>query len=235
MSPIDSIMNAILSFLVPLVTPDWARLVVLIPWLILLLVGLFFALLARAWWRLLKSEPVRGPKRMHRPWRPVIIGHLAVIGLGVLTVILAFVAGSKDPTWDGAQPPVGLLVSFPLLLLGLALAIGAAGNAARIWEHTGDETEQDAIDRLGAMVRRHPRRAHRVVIFIAGVMIAATGLILKPPPDPTTGIQPVATVPVLLLGLVLCIGAAGSAIATLWPSDPDVDVNPENALVVAKH
>ncbi len=85
------------------------------------------------------------------------------------------------------------------------------------------------------MVRRHPRRARRVVIFVAGLMIAATGLILKPPPDPTTGIQPVATVPILLLGLALCIGAAGSAIAALWPSDPDVDGQSENVLVVTEH
>jgi hypothetical protein len=241
MSPLDSFWNGVLSLLAPVVTPDWGKLVTLIPWLLLLLVLAFLALVARSWVRLLGSEPVRGPRVRRRSLRPMVIGHLAVVVVGAATVLLAFVAGSRDSTWNGATSPMGLLVNLPLLVLGLGVAIGAAGNAARLWERYGrDDIEPDVVDTVSAAIRRHPDRSRRVVVFVAGVLIAATGLALGTAPGWTGG-DPVnvALVPVLLLGLVLAVGAVGSGIASLWRDDPDFDATTgaeePSALVPAKH
>jgi hypothetical protein len=257
MSPLDSFWNGVLSLATPIVTPDWGKLVALIPLLLLLLVLLFLALIARAWWRLLRSQPTRGPKVRRRSLRPLVIGHFAVIGIGIVTVILAFAGGARDPNWDAANSPVGLVVNFPLLILGLAVAIGAGGNAGRLWERHGrDDIEPDVLDHVAAAVHRHPARAKRAVVFFAGVLIAATGLLLGAVPGWTTGqaaaasatgawpqgLAPepleVAAFPVLLLGLVLAIAAGGSAIAAVWPDDRDLEAAPaddSSALAVAEH
>jgi len=252
MSPLDSFWTGVLSLLTPLVTPDWGQLVTLIPWLLLLLVLGFLALIARAWVRLLRSQPARGPKVRRRPLRPLVLGHAAVIVTGIVTVILSFAAGARTD-WTGATSPAGLFVNVPLLFLGLGIVIGTTGNAARLWERGGrDDIEPDAIDHITAAVRRHPARARRVVVFFAGVLIAATGLLMGTvpgwahaaaqggwptdlPPDPL----PVAAIPVLLLGLVLAVGAAGTGIAALWRNDRNVADAPDDegstALVVSEH
>jgi TRAP-type C4-dicarboxylate transport system permease small subunit len=131
--------------------------------------------------------------------------------------------------------------------------IGATGNAARMWERGGrDDVELDAVDRIAAAVRRHPARAQRVVVFLAGVIIAATGLLMGTvpgwthaaaqgswPTDVPAQPLPVAAFPVLLLGLALTVGAVGSGIAALWRNDSDVADAPDDdggtALVVAEH
>lgn len=252
MNPLDSFWNGVLSLLTPIVTPDWGQLVTVIPWLLLLLVLGFLALIGRAWVRLLRSQPARGPKVRRRPLRPLVLGHVAVVATGIVTVILAFAAGARTD-WTGATSPAGLFVNVPLLFLGLGLIIGTTGNAARLWERSGrDDFEPDLIDHIAAAVRRHPARAQRVVVFIAGVLIAATGLLLGTvpgwahaaaqggwptdvPPEPL----PVAAIPVLLLGLVLAVGSVGSGIAALWRNDRNVadaqDDEGGSSLVVAKH
>jgi hypothetical protein len=240
MSPLDSFWNGVLSLLTPLVTPDWGKLIGLIPFLLLGLVLLFVVLQARAWMRMSASRPVRGPKGRPRPMRPLILGHLVVVALGIATVALAFVAGSRDPSWTGATSPFGLVVNVPLLILGLALIIGTLGNGIRLWERSGrDDVEPDAIDTITVWVREHPGRTKRIVAFFAGVLIAATGLALGTAPGATTP-QPVdvAVVPVLLLGLVLAVGSVGSAIAALWTHDPDFDTpagDDSSAVVSAGH
>jgi hypothetical protein len=252
MSPLDSFWNGVLSLLTPLVTPDWGQLVTLIPWLLLLLVLGFLALIGRAWVRLLRSQPARGPKVRRRALRPLVLGHAAVVVTGIVTVILAFVAGARTE-WTGATSPAGLFVNLPLLFLGLGLAIGATGNAARLWERSGrEDIEPDVIDSVAAAVRRHPARAQRVVVFLAGVLIAATGLLLGNvpgwahaaapgswPTDITPEPMPAAAIPVLLLGLVLAVGSVGSGIAALWRNDRNVADAPDDdggtALVVVEH
>jgi hypothetical protein len=239
MSPLDTLWYGILSLLQPLITPDWGKLVVVIPYLLVLVILASFGLIARAWFRLLRAEPVRGPKVRRPDYRPKIAGHLAVIGVGVVTVVLAFVAGSKDPSWTGAQSPAGLVVNVPLLILGLALMIGAVGNAVRLWDRLGrDDVQPDILDNVTAAMRRHPARSRRVLTFIAGFMLAATGMLAGVPPGPTPMPMPVAFVPLLILGLLLMIWATGSATAALWPSDPDFDPEPDSrdtALVAAHH
>ncbi len=239
MSPLDNLWYGILSLLQPLVTPDWGKLIGLIPYLLLLVVLAILGLLARAWYRLFKSEPIRGPKVRRTSIRPKVIGHLAVIGIGAVTAFLAFVAGSKDPAWTGAQSPFGLVVNVPLLLLGLALIVGAVGNAVRLWERTGREDVQpDALDDITAAMRRHPARSRRVLMFIAGVMIAVTGMLAGVVPGPTPEPLPVAVLPILIPGLALALWAVGSGIAALWSSDPDFDGTPSGedvALVAVEH
>ncbi len=239
MSPLDSFWNGVLSVLTPIVTPDWGKLITLIPWLLLLLVLGFLALIARAWVRLLRSEPVRGPKVRQRSLRPMLLGHGSVVVLGVLTVIAAFIAGSRDPSWDGRNSPVGLLVSFPLLVLGLGLVIGAVGNGIRLWDRNGrDDVEPDLIDHANAAIRRHPDRARRLVTFVAGAIIAALGMALGTVPGYTGGDpMAVAVIPVLLLGLALAVGTVGSAIAAVWRHDPDFDppATDESSALVPAH
>jgi hypothetical protein len=240
MSPLDSFWTGVLSVLTPLVTPDWGKLVGVIPLLLLLVVLLFLAMVARAWVRLLGSQPARGPKGRQRSLRPMLLGHLAVIGVGIVTVALAFVAGSGDPSWTGGNSPFGLVVNAPLLILGLALVVGSAGNAARLWERNGrDDITPDALDAASAAIRRHPARAKRIVVFVAGVMIAATGLSLGHAPGYTGGGPlDVAVIPLLILGLVLAVGSVGAAIASLWTQDPDFDPpkgDESSALVPVEH
>ncbi len=241
MSPLDSFWNGVLSLLTPLVTPDWGQLVSLIPFLLLAVVLVFLALLGRAWLRLLQSQPARGPKVRPRRLRPMVVAHAAVVLTGIVTVAIAFAAGARTE-WTGATSPAGLFVNVPLLILGLGVAIGAVANAARLWEHSGrDDVEPDFVDRINESIRRHPSRAKRVVTFIAGVLIAATGLLLGSVPGwtpaeeaaaaaagqwpavPSPQPAPVAFVPVLLLGLALAVGAVGSGIAAVWQQRAGAD------------
>ncbi len=89
------------------------------------------------------------------------------------------------------------------------------------------------------MVARHPARAKRVTVAIAGAMIAITGVLLGVAPGYTGGDpEPAAVVPVLLLGLVMMIGSAGSAVASMWTHDPDWGEAPGDettALVAPRH
>ncbi len=256
MSPLDSFWNGVLSLLTPLVTPDWGQLVSVIPLLLLALVLLFLALLSRAWVRLLRSQPATGPSVRRRPLRTMVLAHVAVVAAGVGTVALAFAAGARTD-WNAATSPVGLFVNVPLLVLGVALAFGSIGHAGRLWERYGrDEVEPDLIDAVNDAIRRHPARAKRVVTFFAGVLIAATGLALGSVPGWTPAAEaeaaaagtwpavtsaqpvPVAFFPVLLLGLALAVGAAGSGIAAIWQqrSDSDDPTDMEtSALVPLEH
>jgi hypothetical protein len=239
MSPLDSFWNGVLSLLTPLVTPDWGQLVALIPFLLLALVLLFLALIGMAWLRQLQTQPARGPKARRHRLRQVVLSHVAVFLVGAVTVAVSFVAGARTD-WTAATSPAGLFVNVPLLVLGIGLAMGSIGHAARLWEHSGrEEVEPDILDGINAAIRRHPARAKRVVVFFAGVLIAATGLLLGTVPGWTPAAEataaaagqwptvtsadpvPVAYFPVLLLGLALAVGATGSAIAAVWRQRPD--------------
>jgi hydrogenase-4 membrane subunit HyfE len=145
MSPLDSFWNSVLSLLTPIITPDWGKLIVLIPWLLLLLVLGFLARVVNAWVNLYRAQPVRGPKGRQRPLRPLVIAHVAVIALGAAVVAAAFIVGSRDPNWqNGGNSPLGLVVSLPLLILGLIIVISAAGSGARMWDRHGrDDIEPD--------------------------------------------------------------------------------------------
>jgi len=241
MSPLDSFWNGVLSLLTPLVTPDWGKLIGLIPWLLLLMVLAFLALLARAWVRLLGSQPRRGPKVQKPDLRPVIVGHVAVVIVGACIVASSFIVGAQAPGWTGATSAFGLVVNVPLLILGLIVAIGAVGNAIRLWDRNGrEEVEPDVVDRGLSVMRRHPSRAKRVVAFVIGVVLAGTSIALGTVPGYTGGDpKNVAVIPLLLLGLVLAVGSVGSAIAAIWSHDPDFEAPPagdeSSALVPSGH
>jgi hypothetical protein len=228
MTPLDRFWTGVLDLLRPIITPDWGALVSLIPLGLALLVLGYLVWMGRRWAGVLLAEPGRGRRRSSL--KPLVIAHFGVIIVGIVVAALAFVIGSSDPSWDGAQSPFGLKVNIPLLLLGVVLAVGSAGNGARLWERNGADAsdaseapEPDAVDQVNALIRAHPARARRLLMFSCGVLLAALGLIIKPAADATTGIQPVATLPLLLPGLVLVIAAFGSAFASLWSSDPDFD------------
>lgn len=237
MSPLDSFWNGVLSLLAPIITPDWGKLIVLIPLLLLLLVLAFLGRVVMAWASLYQSQPVRGPKIRHRSVRPLVIAHLAVMAVGVLVVVAAFVVGSNDPAWNGRNSPLGLVVNVPLLILGLIVVVGGGGSGARLWDRFGrDDLEPDPIDRVMALARRHPGRAKRAVTFALGVLLAALGLGLGTAPGGATAQPvPVAVLPLLLLGLALAVGAVGSAIAAVWRSDPDFDGSDSSGLVTTHH
>jgi hypothetical protein len=245
MSPLDSFWNGVLSLLTPLVTPDWGKLIALIPWLLLLLVVGWVLLIGRAWVRLLSSQATRSSRGGRQALRPLVVIHVAVIVLGAILVALSFIVGSKDASWTGAQPAFGLLVNVPLLLLGLGLAIASAGNGARLWELGNRDEEMPEPDSISAAMRRNPKRVRRVLVFLAGVVLTASAIALGTVPGaPANGAastdpMPVAVIPLLLLGLVLAVGAVGSAIAALWSHDPDFDAaapgDESSALVASGH
>lgn len=240
MSPLDSFWTGVMSLLTPLVTPDWGKLVALIPLALLALVLLYLALLVRAWARWSASQPVRWPRMRARRLGSTVAVHAIVVAIGLAAALLAFIAGSRDPDWNGGNSPLGLVVNVPLLLLGLGLAVGTAGHGVRLWERGGrDDVEPDALDRMAAAVARHPTRAKRATVFIAGVMIATTGMLLGVVPGYTGGDpEPMAVIPVLLLGLAMAVGSVGSTIASMWTHDPDWDESPADdtsALVASRH
>lgn len=239
MGPIDSLLNGILALAQPLITPDWGSLIALLPYLLLLAVVAVLGLIARSWWHLYKSEPVRGPKLAKQDLRPKLIGHFVVIGIGFFTVLLSFIAGAATVDWTNAGSPFGLVVNLPLLFLGLALAIGAAGNAARLWDRNGrSDFEPDVIDDVTGTMRRHPASSKRILVFVVGVMLAAASIMAGTVPGPTAEPMPVAFVPVLMLGLAMAIWAVGTAIWAAWPNDTDLDpvsAGDETALVAVEH
>ena len=120
-------------------------------------------------------------------------------------------------TEDGT---IGLLVSVPLLLVGLVIAVGTAGSAIVRWEG-GADPDHEGTDPAEAWVARHRRALSLLPQFVVGVAIAALGLLLLPAADPKSGVQPVASVPLLVLGLLVAIQAAGRAIQGLWSTDDD--------------
>jgi hypothetical protein len=237
MSPLDSFWNGLLSLLAPIITPDWGKLIVLIPLLLLLLVLGFLARVVMAWVSLYRALPARGPKLRQRSIRPLVIAHVAAMAVGVVVVAAAFIVGSSDPAWNGRNSPIGLVVNLPLLILGLIIVVSGAGSGARLWDRHGrDDLEPDPIDKALAMARRHPGRAKRAVAFAMGVVLAGLGLGLGTAPGGATDQPvPVAVLPLLLLGLVLAVGAVGSAIAAVWGSDPDFDGSDSSGLVTTQH
>jgi hypothetical protein len=237
MSPLDSFWNGVLSLLTPIITPDWGKLVVLIPWLLLLLVLGFLTRLLMAWVGLYRGLPVRGPKVRRRPLRPLLIVHVAVMALGIIVVATGFIVGSHDPNWQSGSSPVGLVVNLPLLIAGLVIVISAAGSGARMWDRddAGDDLEPDAIDHLVGIVRRHPGRVRRAIAFALGVLLAGVGLALGTAPGRSDQPLPAAVVPLLLLGLALAVGAVGATIAAMWRSDSDFDGPESNGMVTTEH
>lgn len=234
-SPLDDFWTGVLSLLTPIVTPDWGKLVGLIPLGLLLLVLAFLGRLAMAWRGVLRSQPARGVRQRRPSLRPLVIAHVALALVGVATVVAAFVVGSRDANWQNGGSPLGLVVSLPLLLLGLVIVVAAAGSAARLWDRHGrEDLEPDLIDRAAALVRRHPGRAKRAVAFFGGVVLAASAMELGTVPGIHDAAASVAIVPLLLLGLALAVGAVGSAIAAVWPSDPDFD-SAETSVAATEH
>ncbi len=240
MGPLDDLWTGILFLLTPIVTPDWGKLIALIPLLLLLLVLAYLALLARAWTRLFAALPVRGPRIRERPLGPMLAAHLAFLVLGICVVVLGFVTGARGSDATGAAAPLGVVVNFPILALGMAIVIGTGGSLVRQWERHGrPDTEADAMDRALGAVGRHPGPARRAVAFGLGTVLAILGLMLGTTPGYTGG-DPVAmaVLPLLVLGLALAIGAAGSTVASVWRADPDFDppaAEESSSLVPAGH
>lgn len=213
MDAINQLWSGVLEFLTPLVTPDWGALVGLLPVFLLLPVVLYLVLVTRAWMRLRAGLPAGMRRNLGAP--ALVLVHAAGIVLGGVVVALAFAtAGSPE---DGT---IGLVVSVPLLLVGLVIAVGTAGSAIVRWEG-GPDPDHEGRDPAEAWVARHRRGLSLLLQFIVGAAIAALGLLLLPAADPDTGVQPVASVPLLVIGLLIAIQAAGRAIQGLWGADDD--------------
>lgn len=216
MTAIQDIWSSILAALSPILSPDWGSLVALIPLLILGLAILYLVWVVWAWRRLNRSLP--DSIRPRAGSRVVLVAHAAGILLGLALCGLAFITGGSVE--DGT---LGLTVDLPLLLLGLAIAVSTAGSGILRWERVGPADEPPDETELWA--RAHRRGISISLQFLIGVLIIAAGLVLLPPPD-AEGIQPVASVPLLVLGLLITVAAAGRAILALWPSGDDA---PETA------
>jgi membrane protease YdiL (CAAX protease family) len=218
MDALNSLFDSLLELITPLVMPDWGQLVLLIPFLLLLLVLAYLFWVYRAW-----TGYRRGlPRRLR--WRPngltLLVMHSGGLLLGAVICALAFITGGSAE--DGT---LGLTVNLPMLLLGLTIVIGTTLSGFRLWEDDGRNS--DGPDPAIGWYAKHGRTVSIVIQFGLGVLITAIGLIALPPADPATGEQPVATLPVLVVGLLLAITAVGRAIAGSWGrADPDIDATP---------
>lgn len=216
MTAIQDIWSSILAALSPILSPDWGSLVGLIPFLILGLVILYLVWVVWAWRRLNRSLPDSIRPRASN--RAVLVAHAAGILLGLALGAVAFITGGSVE--DGT---LGLTVDLPLLLLGMAIAICTAGSGILRWERVGPQDEPPDETELWA--RAHRRGISISLQFLIGVLITAAGLLLLPPPD-AEGVQPVASVPLLVIGLVVAITAVARAIQALWPSGDDAPEAP---------
>jgi len=221
MTAIQDIWSSILAALSPILSPDWGSLVGLIPFLILGLVILFLVWVTTAWWRLNRSLP--DAIRPRAGGRTVLVLHAMGILLGIALCATAFLTGGS-----AADGTLGLVVNLPLLLLGLAIAVSTAASGALRWERVGSSDEPP--DGAELWVHAHRRGVSITLQFLIGVLITAAGLLLLPPPDAATGVQPVASVPLLVIGLVVAIAAVARAIMAVWPSGDDA---PEMAALEA--
>lgn len=218
MDAISSLFNSLIELTTPFITPDWDELVLLIPFLLLLLGLAYLFWVYRSWTGYRRSLP----RRLR--WRPdnrtLLVMHIGGVLLGTAVTALAFFAGGtvEDRT-------LGLSVNVPLLLTGLAIAIGTVLSAIRLWEDDGRDT--DGPDPAIGWYAKHRRSVSIILQFGLGVLITVIGLVALPPADPATGEQPVAVLPVLIVGLLLAIAAVGRAIAGSWGgADPDIDAVP---------
>lgn len=215
MDAINDLWNSILAFSAQFITPDWGQLILLIPFLLLLLVILYLVYIYRAWTGYRRGLPRR--LRYHPDKKTLLVMHAAGVLLGVAICALAFMTGGS-----AADGTLGLTVTLWMLFVGLAIAIGTVGNAIRLWEDDGRNT--DGPDPSIAWYQKHSRAISIAIQFGLGVIITAVGLLVLPPADPATGVQPVATLPVLVVGLLLAISAVGRAIKGSWGgADPDLD------------
>jgi hypothetical protein len=215
MDALSSLFDSLIELTAPLVTPDWGQLVLLIPFLLLLLVLAYLFWVYRAWSGYRRALP----RRLR--WRPdnrtLLVMHAGGILLGAAVCAIAFFTGgsAEDET-------LGLTVNFPMLIAGLGISIGTVLNAFRLWEDDGRDT--DGPDPAIGWYAKHRRTVSIVLQFGLGLLITAIGLIALPPADPATGEQPVAVLPVLVVGLLLAISAVGRAVAGSWGrADPDID------------
>jgi len=217
MDALTSLFNSLIELLTPLITPDWGQLVLLIPFLLLGLVLVYLFWLYRSWSGYRRALP----RRLR--WRPngrtLLVMHAGGMLLAIAVCALAFVTGGS-----AADGTLGLTLNVPMLLVGLTIGIGTTLNGIRIWEDDGHAT--DGPDPAIGWYEKHSRSVSIVIQFGLGVLITAIGLIALPPADPATGEQPVATLPVLILGLLLAISAVGRAIAGWGHADPDIDAAP---------
>lgn len=218
MDALNSLLDSFIELITPLVIPDWGELVLLIPLLLLLLGLVYLFWVYRSWTGYRRALPRR--LRWRPDGRTLLVMHAGGLLLGgAITALAFFAAGSS------ADGTLGLAVSIPLLLVGLAIAIGTSLSAFRLWEDDGRDT--DGPDPAIGWYAKHRRTVSIVIQFGLGVLITAIGLIALPPADPATGEQPVAVLPVLVVGLLLAITAVGRAIAGSWGrSDPDIDAAP---------
>jgi hypothetical protein len=221
MDALNSFWSGVLQLLAPVVTPDWGALVGLLPLLLLVPVALYLVLTVRAWKRLQAAQPASLKRRPNR--RAQLVLHAGGVLLGGASVALAFaVAGTPE------AGTIGVTVSIPLLILGVLIAVGTVGHGIVVWESGTVDEDTGEVDPSAAWVAEHRRPISLVLQFVVGVAIAAVGLLLLPPAD-ATGVQPVATVPVLVLGLLLAIAAVGRAVAGFWNDDDATDLVPSDA------
>lgn len=211
MDPISQLVNGLLGLLTPIITPDWGQLIALIPLLLVLVVALYLAWLARTWMRFNASLPAHlRPQLSRSRW---LVVYTVGVALGGLVCVAAFQLGGK-----GSDGTLGLYVNTPLLLAGLLIAIGVVGHGILRWEH--DHANDEPEDAAAAWVRQHGRGISIALQFAIGVLITAAALLIPSEPD-AQGVVPVAVVPLLIPGLLLAIFAIYRVVAGAFGPESD--------------
>ena len=227
MDAISDLLDGLLALLTPLITPDWGALVGLLPVLLLVPVIGYLLWTVRRWARFNAQLPrsLRGRLDV----RTALVVHAGGVLLGALVVAASFfTAGSPE---DGT---IGLVVSVPLLIVGLVIAVGTVGHGIVQWEGGTHDEDTGDEDPSAAWVARHRRAISLGLQFVVGVAISALGLLILPAPD-ESGVQPAATVPVLVVGLLLAISALGRVVTGVWRDDDATDLVPADAAVGGPH
>ena len=212
--------SAFLDALDRLLTPDWGDVIRWLPIAISVAVLAVLAMLARSWLRLLRAERAAGQRvplargRRRAAVSPPLAWAL-LIPLGVCLILAGLLSGPGLDASRGIEPVANL----PLLLAGLATALGGAAVAVHVWERAD---EPGALDGWLASPLAAPATAarsvlgglrvlHRREVLIPLGGVVAVAAFLAPTRDAGGGPGAV-HLPVLLGGLLLMLGAVAASV-----------------------
>lgn len=210
--------SALLDWMAQLLIPDWGALVGLLPVGIMLIVLVWLAFIGRTWLHVWSDERARlGPHSRHHggshQWLspPAAVRPLGLIPIGTLVAAAGLLTA-----------PEGAVAHVPLLLVGLAISLGAVGAAMVEWERSDSAAEgqtvrpfRPALD-VRARLRSLPPPVRRLGLVPLGALVAGAGLVILPAGDGAS----VANLPLLLIGLVVTLATMAASVRDWERLDP---------------